>query len=708
MIGFSNALLLAGMIAVALPVLIHMLTRPRPRAIKYPTFHLLVQAGSGQQALQRLRTFLILLLRSLLVAAIVLVFTQPFWQDKTEQATTQDPRVVLLVDASMSMGAAQGGVSLFDRARSQAADVLRSLDDGTLVAVIMIGQQPRPLLPVLSRNRSALHEQLSATPRTHELGDPGSALDLAAQMLAGAPGRVIVFSDFQRTNWSDTVVADRPGMHVVLRPVSDTDAQNIGITALTTSPGIPVIGETITLTATLFNATPSRRIEVVRLSFDELTLDTEVELRPFSSADATFTFSMPKPGFYRGRVAVDGDGLPDDDARFVTLRVREALRTLLISDAESTDAQHAAFFVARALSPSTYAATGIDVIPRRAVDLDRGSLETADLFVLTTPVKLTGETADVIVRRVRNGADLVCFMDGPDTVDLINALAGASKGQLTPPFTLTRPVSSPTADLTFARNRQGTLSAFHNSGIEDADLGSMRFSRYFMTDNDPARADELLMTHQDGSAALALWPVGRGEVVLFNFPVTPDAGNIPGNPLFPVLLHETLRILRRGTDHDEARPGTPWMMDVPGGRSSDSQDDSSSDYRVLGPDDVPLNVDVVSRGRTDRLALSAANVPGHYRVYRGDSPVEAGVVNVHPLETDTRRLNLQAIVGSNTTDVTLATDAITSAPTQDHRPLWPALLTIAALCMIAEMLILAWWPTAARISRSVTAGGASA
>lgn len=708
MMGFTNALLLAGLIAVGLPVLIHMLTRPRPRAIKYPTFHMLIEAGSGQQALQKLRTFIILLLRSILVAAIVLVFTRPFWHERSVQDESDDPRIVLMVDASMSMGAAHGGVSLFDRARSQAADVLRSLDDGALVGVILIGRTPKPLLPVLSRNHAALHEQLSSADRTHELGDPAAALDLAQQMLGNTPGRVIVFSDFQRTNWSDAPLTDRPSLSVVLQPVLETDADNVGITALATSPGVPIVGETIKLTATLFNATPAKRLETVRLALDELTMESQVELRPFSSADAAFTFSMPVHGFFRGKVSIAGDGLTDDDTRFVTLRVRQALRTLLISDAESDDADHAAFFVQRALAPSDFADTGIDVTSRRAADLDRGSLETADLIVLATPVKLTGDTADIIVRRVRDGADLVCFLDGHnDPLDLINALAGASKGQISPPFTFTRPVASPAADLTFASNTASTSAAFQNSELQDADLASLRFSRYFMTDNDPARADELLITHQDGSAALALWPVARGEVVLVNFPVTPDAGNIPGNPLFPVLLHETLRTLRRTNDTGEARPGAPWMMDVPGGSTVDTEDESDPGYHVIGPNDRTLSVDVVSRGRTDRLVLAAAEVPGHYQVLRDDRPIEAGVVNVHPEETDTRRLNIQSIIGNDAANVTITTDAVAETPSRDHTPLWPALLTLAAFCMIAEMLLLAWWPTATRSARAVTTGGAS-
>ncbi len=697
MIGFTNALLLAGLIAIGLPVLIHMLTRPRPKVIKYPTFHMLVEAGSGQQALQRLRTILVLLLRSLLIAALVLVFTRPFWQRATQSMVDENPSVVLLVDASMSMGAAQGGVSLFDSARSQAADVLRSLDDNTQAAVILIGRKPRALLPVLSQNHAALHEHLIAAKRTFEMGDPASALDLAEQMLGETGGRIIILSDFQRTNWSDVALADRAGVECILTPVSDQDAENVGVTAMNVSPGVPIVDEKINLTVTLFNATLAKRSEVVHLAFEELTMDAEVELRPYSSADASFSFSMSTPGFYRGKVTLVGDGLPDDDARYITLHVRDALRALLISDAESTDSDYAAFYLARALSPSEYASTGIEVATRRPADLDRGSLETADLFVLAPPVRLTGESVDVIARRVRDGADLLCFMDGPQTSDVLNALAGASQGLISPPFTLARPVQSPRADLTFASQRLADPASMRLGLISDTDFSSLHFSRYFMTDNDPARQRELVMSHADGSAALAMWPCEQGGVVLMNFPVTPDAGNIAGNPLFPVLLHETLRALRQDTGRGEIRPGSAWTLDVPGGQSGSDGDEIA--YRVIGPDEKPVDVDVISRGRTDKLSLASAELPGHYQVMRGDKPVDAGVVNVHPKETDTRQLNLQTLIESSAGGVKLAGQAGTRITTSDQQPLWPKLLILAVLCMTAEMLILAWWPTASRSVR---------
>src|SRR6185503_19879686 len=120
-LGFTNPWLLFGLFAAGLPVLIHFLTRARPRRIAYPPFRFLLEACAGQQSLHRLRTILLLLLRTLAITALALVFTRPFWKPPgTVAPAAAQQRVVLTVDASLSIRGVQRGVSLFARAQGEA------------------------------------------------------------------------------------------------------------------------------------------------------------------------------------------------------------------------------------------------------------------------------------------------------------------------------------------------------------------------------------------------------------------------------------------------------------------------------------------------------------------------------------------------------------------------------------------------------------
>src|SRR5438876_12381538 len=107
-LGFANPWLLAGLAAVGLPILIHYLTRARPRRVAFPPFKFLLEAGAGQQAIHRLRTFILLALRSLAVLALVLLFARPIIKPSGAGANPKTKeRVILILDASLSMRAVQ-------------------------------------------------------------------------------------------------------------------------------------------------------------------------------------------------------------------------------------------------------------------------------------------------------------------------------------------------------------------------------------------------------------------------------------------------------------------------------------------------------------------------------------------------------------------------------------------------------------------------
>lgn len=378
-LAFTNPWLLAGVAAAALPVLIHYLTRARPRRIAFPPYQFLLEACAGSQAVHRLRTFILLAIRTLAVLALALLFARPYLKPAIAAAdASAAKRVALIVDASLSMRAVQHGVTSFARAQAGAADVLRGLDAGSEAAVILEGLKPQPLLPALSRNLTALHDQLTAAQPTYELGDPAASLAAAAKLLNGH-GTIYVFSDFQASNWKD-VDALPKGIACRLRRVSDLPVDNVALTAVHVLPAAPVVGEPSEVVCTVFNSSPQPRQENVRLELGEFTQERPVNVPPYGSADVGFSLNFPDGGVFTGKVSLPPDDLPEDNTRYLTVHVHKALQLLLISDSDATDARSAAFFISHALVPSPEAAPGISLIRRHSSDADRGVLETADVY----------------------------------------------------------------------------------------------------------------------------------------------------------------------------------------------------------------------------------------------------------------------------------------------------------------------------------------
>jgi hypothetical protein len=669
--AFANPWMLAGLAAVGLPVLIHYLTRSRPRRIPFPPFKFLMEACAGQQAVHRLRTIVLLTVRCLAVFALVLLFARPFLKPQVSAANAEtSKRVVLLLDASLSMRAVQQGVSLFARAQAEAADVLRAQDSGSEAAVIVSGATPRALLPALSRNLPALHDELVKTQPTFEMGDPAATLALAKKMLDGS-GTIYVFSDFQKSNWEG--VHELPaGVICRLRPVTAEAIDNVAITATRLEPAEPVVGEPVEVICTVFNCTPRPREESVHLELGDFTYEKRVTLAPFGTADAAFNVAFPRAGGFAGKVSLQPDDLREDNTRYVAARVNKAMQILLVSDTEAADARSAAFYISRALVPSAQAAPGLTLVRRHSQDTDRGILETADVFVLVAPAMLSGEAVEIISRRVNEGARLMAFLDGSTAPTLMPAA-------LAPPFQLLRTVASGDGDPVVAGPRKLFVDA------DAGDFSSLRFHRHYQNQVLEGRSGDVLLSYPDGSAALTFSSAGQGAVVFVNMPVTPLGGDLIGSPMFPAMLHELLRTLRRNSDERTVSPGSAWLLNVP--------TSGEGAVTVTDPEGHPVEARVVTSGRMTRLAISGARLPGVYVVKQADTIVASAAVNVDAHESDTRPIALESLKSGEGSSVRVMRGEDDLLLTGKMRPLWPQLAGAAAIFLALEMLLMVLWRT---------------
>ena len=74
---FINASILGGVLLAALPVLLHMIMRAKPKRIEFPALQLLMARQVTNSRRMRLRHILLLLLRGILIVVAVLALTRP-------------------------------------------------------------------------------------------------------------------------------------------------------------------------------------------------------------------------------------------------------------------------------------------------------------------------------------------------------------------------------------------------------------------------------------------------------------------------------------------------------------------------------------------------------------------------------------------------------------------------------------------------------
>ena len=220
MIGFLHPWVLAGLAAAAIPILLHLLARREPPTVVFPAVRYLVSTTREHQRRLKLQNWLLLFLRTLLVALLVIAAAGPT-APLRGVAGHAPSALVLIVDNSPSSGSMAGGSPQLAQLIAADRGVLaRASPDDAMWLIAADGVPRRGDAGSLG----LLLDHLTVSPRRLELG---IAIATAGEVLASEPrpGEIILLSDLQATALSPAV----PSAPLLIGRPSSPPPPNVGI-----------------------------------------------------------------------------------------------------------------------------------------------------------------------------------------------------------------------------------------------------------------------------------------------------------------------------------------------------------------------------------------------------------------------------------------------------------------------------------------------
>ena len=219
---FLNPFFLAGLGAVALPVMAHLFFRPKAKQVLFPMVRFLLNSHEEEANRRRLRDLLLLLLRILIVALLALMFAQPFLPGRDDST----PRHWIVVwDDTVSMEFTAAGQSCMDEARTHIEGLIRDLrpvDRLSLLSVTGDGDDGFFLERDEAAARWKRARSAQTRPRVDRMTEQVARL---TQTPLGAKKRcLLVVSDFQRETWDVLMGIDQ----TVPVAVDELDVARVG------------------------------------------------------------------------------------------------------------------------------------------------------------------------------------------------------------------------------------------------------------------------------------------------------------------------------------------------------------------------------------------------------------------------------------------------------------------------------------------------
>jgi hypothetical protein len=316
-----NPLFLSLLPLAALPVLFHLFFRLKRQARPFPTLMFFHRLDPKLNARRRLREWLILLLRTLLLLFLLLALARPVWFGHGQEG---DVAVVLLIDNSGSMsGPGEGGRTKLKQAVEGARDILAELRGPDRAGIVLLVPDPAAPLPDgLTQDKSALKLALDGIAETEAGGSVAAAMDRAMRMLeagSAAHREIQVFSDLQQEKWGEPPLnppAPPRGLDVAVHRVASPSSglPNVSLTRLE-MPARPVAaGRRFPVQVRSANSGPGRAS--VRLNWlDDAGNRGGVDLAIPSQEETNtaVTLLASNPGLRWALFSLDGDDFPADN-----------------------------------------------------------------------------------------------------------------------------------------------------------------------------------------------------------------------------------------------------------------------------------------------------------------------------------------------------------------------------------------------------------
>jgi hypothetical protein len=442
-----HPILIVGAALVGLPVLLHLIMKQEPKRLPFPAFRFLQQKLKTNQRKLRLRHFILLALRMLLIALFALALYQPTVLSTgfINLSGDQPVAVVLVVDTSPSMGYADGeGKTRLEEAARRAGELLTALPSGSRVAVVESGDPSGGWLPSDSDARSRLRELADRGKKANATGQPaGPARPLAPGIAAAyrllntvdaesegsgpLPRLVVVLTDRAAASWDAAqtddlkklrdAVPDPKPVHAVVDVGTEAPA-NVALLAATMTEGkaqtVPA-GTPVGLTVTVGVTGPDDLTVPVNASLDGgPPVRKEIAVPKGQTRTVGFEFRDLKPGLHQVRFELPTkDALAADNARFLTVRVAEARKVLTIA----ADPEEAAFWDLAVDAKNEFANETVTPAQLRARAEPLAAAEAVTLFGVGNP----NEPADDplwgrLLRYVEGGGKLVIVPAGPEAM----------------------------------------------------------------------------------------------------------------------------------------------------------------------------------------------------------------------------------------------------------------------------------------------------
>ena len=696
--------------SLALPIIVHLIYRRTAERVPFSTLYFLRRLDRRVARRERLKKWLLLLLRMLLLACIIGALEKPIiWSAGSGQSDLPTTAIIVL-DNTASMRASNQGTSSFQNAKEAALQVIDNLESEDSASIVTF--QPDTVSETTpSTNITSLRAKLEDMKCGHGSGAVAGALDRARKAVDAStkPRKVTyVISDMQKASWDEIPDPEKlenwpENVPVHLLNVAKDVETNLSLVDVNLGGRVCVAGTATPVFCAVHNTGDSAASSRLDLHINGNKVDSmDITVPADSRKRISFAPTFDEPGWHQGRITLEGDALGADNRRYFALKALEEIPVLLVTGSiQANRYQQPGFYLRLALNAgrnrgSAESPLSTDVI--RPSELANHALDRYACVVIAGLKRVRAGWGTLLRNYVQRGGGVLLFCGPRLDKATINREFRNSDGQGVPllPAALgeTVTIGKDEGPRTVSSiNRQhpalrplGDDIAF--DGVQVKGFHQMRLS---------ADAGGTPLLSLDGGPLLVENRRESGAFLVFTTGAGTEWSNLPLQPSFLPLIHQLIYYTgRMENEQFSIEVGAPYSIRTVNARGG-------IEVEVLRPPaegDEPIRDSLKgSNDNKKQVIYRRTEQPGVYRIsYRADGAEqhERFAVNIPAPEGELQFVSTEEVQSKlkniNTTVLDEPADGVTALRRgRQGWPLWDVLLLAAVVLGLSEAWVANVW-----------------
>ncbi|KAA0246285.1 MAG: BatA domain-containing protein [Ignavibacteriales bacterium] len=626
---FLNPAVLFGLLAASIPIIIHLLNLRKLKKIDFSTLQFLKELQKNKIRKIKIKQWLLLALRVLIILAIVTAFARPTIVGVSIGGTTSAAKTtaVFILDDTFSMSVVDQNGSYFNQAKEAIKNILTQFEEGDEFGLVLVSHQPDEI--EMTSNLNKFVQEVDATNISYASGKLNNSIIKAAELIGEAKNfnkEIYVLADFQKGRLAneDEIIdlKEQLGEQVRLYTFnySGKEVFNFGIDDLKLNTQIFEKDKPVKFEATLKNYSERTKDNLVVSLFinGERLAQQSINLNSGESKIANLEASARNFGYNDAIIEIEEDDIIQDNKRYTSFFISEKIPVLILAD---------------------------DVNDTKLIEAALKSVSEKGYFDIT--IKKTEQISGV---SLNNFQVIILLSDnfGNESVKL-NQFLSSGKGIIIFP-----PSENGSSGFNSSLNSIGITSAGSFVKLEagqsihfsETDFNHPLFENIFMDEKkkqiespeifsyfkiNPGGKGKSIIKLQDESSFLSEYSIGDGKVLLFSSSPVFSWSDFPIKGIFAPLVTKSVMYLS-AYNKNEVNYFAGETINV------NVAERTLPQIKIVRPDKSEDFINIDENQTSDFISYAATSLAGNYKFLSGEKLLASANVNTDPAESVTEYL----------------------------------------------------------------------